>query len=101
MSVEKARITLKHSTKSAAFSLSKLLNSAISNAKDNLAVNNKDLIIKKIEVNSGIVLKRMMPRARGSGAQIKKRTSHVTLVLDSKPQKKPNPKSQMTSKIKV
>jgi large subunit ribosomal protein L22 len=46
------------------------------------------LIVKEIRVDSGIVLKRSMPRARGSAFPIKKRTSHVLLVLAPAPEKK-------------
>jgi len=65
--------------------MAKLIKSAINNAKD---VSAADLYISKIEVNGGIVFKRMMPRARGKGAQIKKRTSHITLSLAKKLPKK-------------
>ena len=65
--------------------MAKLIKSAASNAKD---VPASDLYISKIEVNGGMVFKRMMPRARGKGAQILKRTSHITLSLDKKLPKK-------------
>lgn len=65
--------------------MAKLIKSAINNAKDASA---DDLYIQKIEVNGGVVFKRMMPRARGKGAQIKKRTSHITLSLAKKLPKK-------------
>jgi len=65
--------------------MAKLIKSAASNAKD---VSATDLYISKIEVNGGMVFKRMMPRARGKGAQILKRTSHITLSLDKKLPKK-------------
>ena len=61
--------------------MAKLIKSAVNNAKDVPAA---DLYISKIEVNGGVVFKRMMPRARGKGAQIKKRTSHITISLAKK-----------------
>src|SRR3989344_5640862 len=61
--------------------MAKLIQSAVANAKGSSAA---DLYISKIAVNGGIVFKRMMPRARGKGAQILKRTSHVTLELAKK-----------------
>ncbi len=70
--------------------MSKLIKSAISNAKD---MKPADLYISKIEVNGGMVFKRMMPRARGKGAQILKRTSHITLSLakrDTNPRMRAN-----------
>lgn len=65
--------------------MAKLIRSAVANAKD---VSADDLYISKIAVNGGIVFKRMMPRARGRGAQILKRTSHITLELEKKAPKK-------------
>ena len=60
----------------------KLVKSAVSNAKEGSA---EQLVISAIQVNGGVVLKRMMPRARGRGFPIKKRTSHITLSLSEKP----------------
>ena len=60
-----------------------LLNSAISNAKQaGIAV--EGLYVENVTVNKGIVLKRSMPRARGSASRINKRTSHVLLTLIEK-----------------
>ncbi len=57
-----------------------LLNSAISNAKQ-AGVSVENLYVENVTVNKGIVLKRSMPRARGSASRINKRTSHVLLTL--------------------
>lgn len=78
--VEKAEVLLKHSIKDASEPILKLLNSAVSNA-ENQGFNKNDLKVDEIMVNGGYVLKRMMPRARGSAFLIRKRTSHVTLNL--------------------
>jgi large subunit ribosomal protein L22 len=64
--------------------MAKLIKSAVANAGMSAA----ELYISSIAVNGGIVFKRMMPRARGRGAQILKRTSHVTLGLSKKVAKK-------------
>jgi large subunit ribosomal protein L22 len=61
----------------------KLIASAVANA----GIPAADLYITKIEVNGGIVFKRTMPRARGRASLIRKRTSHVALMLESKKQK--------------
>lgn len=74
-------------TKRATSPLTKLLASAVSNAK-NLGVDVTDLIVREIRVDGGIVLKRSMPRARGSAYPIRKRTSHVIITLAEKPSKK-------------
>jgi large subunit ribosomal protein L22 len=76
---------LSHLPKRGSEPMSKLIKSAIANAKDVPAA---DLYIQKIEVNGGIVFKRSMPRARGRASQILKRTSHITLSLAKKTPKK-------------
>lgn len=64
--------------------LAKLLKSAISNAKHNYGIEENDLILKQFIVNEGPKLKRYRPRAFGRAFQILKRTSHVTVVLETK-----------------
>jgi len=63
--------------------VSKLLMSAISNAKQ-ANIKTEDLFVENVTVNKGIVMKRSMPRARGSASRINKRTSHVMLTLIEK-----------------
>ncbi|HZS43312.1 MAG TPA: 50S ribosomal protein L22 [Candidatus Paceibacterota bacterium] len=78
-----ALVTLQFANKKAAQELSKLLKSAIANAKtQNLS--ETDLFVKEIQVNKGVTLKRIMPRARGSASAINKRTSHITISLGTK-----------------
>jgi large subunit ribosomal protein L22 len=60
-----------------------LLKSAIANAKQG-GIEADNLIVSNVTVNKGIVLKRSMPRARGSASRINKRTSHVVLTLIEK-----------------
>ncbi len=80
---EEAVVTLDNVAKKAGLPLSKLVRSAISNAKSqNIPVDT--LFIKEFRVDSGVTLKRMMPRARGSGARINKRCSNVLVVLAPK-----------------
>ncbi|MBI2024104.1 50S ribosomal protein L22 [Candidatus Giovannonibacteria bacterium] len=64
--------------------LEKLLKSAIANAKHNFGVSADKLFVKEVRVDAGPTLKRVMPRAFGRAYQIKKRSSHVTLVLGEK-----------------
>lgn len=64
-----------------------LLASAIANAK-NGGVEKDNLFVENVTVNKGIVLKRSMPRARGSASRINKRTSHVMLTLIEKIEEK-------------
>lgn len=83
--IEPAMNQLKFCPKKTAFPLIKLLKSAISNAKNNFKIkDSENLYIKKITVDEGPTLKRHMPRARGVASPIKKRTSHITIVLDKK-----------------
>lgn len=65
--------------KRAALPLEKLLRSAIANAQ--AGKTGEGFVISKIEVNKGMVLKRSMPRARGSAAPIRKKSSHVNLTI--------------------
>jgi len=64
--------------------ISKVLNSAIANAVNNNSLEADNLYIKEIYANPGQILKRMRPRAKGSGDRILKRTCHVTVVLAEK-----------------
>jgi len=81
-SVEEAQNILNFLAKKSAFPLLKLLNSAIANAKNNFQLEKSNLYISKITINEGPKLKRWRARARGVAAEIQKKTSHVTIVLD-------------------
>lgn len=59
----------------------KLLNSAIANAENNFSADVDDLKVSAVSVDSGFMLKRMRPRAKGRGNRILKRTSHIKIVL--------------------
>ncbi|MEI6280538.1 MAG: 50S ribosomal protein L22 [bacterium] len=69
--------------KRAGFPIKKLLLSAIANAKQ-AGVEMDNLFIKELRVDKGIVMKRMMPAAMGTGHRINKRTSHISLLLAEK-----------------
>ena len=74
--------------KKAAFLINKTLKSAIANAENNANLKADGLIVKEAVVGEGPTFKRMKTRARGSGARILKRTSHIRIVLtDEKPEK--------------
>ena len=83
-SVEEAEAVLHFLKKRASEPLRKLLKSATANAKHNFNVERENLAIKSIRVDQGPTLKRFMPRARGTAASIKKRSSHVSLILEPK-----------------
>lgn len=79
--------------------LLKLLRSAVSNAK-NLKMDPAKLVIESFRVDGGPMLKRMLPRARGSASPIQKKMSHVTLVLTDEKEVKPH-RFNMVVKKKV
>ena len=81
--VEEAQNLLRFTQKRATLPLLKLLNQALSNAANNNSVVNEDnIFISKIFVDVGPVAKRRFPRAKGKSDIIRKRTSHITIVLD-------------------
>jgi large subunit ribosomal protein L22 len=74
--------------KKAAILVNQTLKSAIANAENNANLKADGLVVKEAVVGEGPTFKRMQTRARGSGSQILKRTSHIRIVLtDEKPQK--------------
>jgi len=61
-----------------------VLKSAINNAQNNNNINVENLFVSKAFVDEGPTMKRFMPRAMGRASRIKKRTSHVTIIVDYK-----------------
>jgi large subunit ribosomal protein L22 len=84
MSVNNAEAQLLVTRRRPAQPILKLLRSAIANAK-NQQMNPDHLFIAEIRVDNGPMLKRIMPRARGSASPIQKKMSHVTIVLGVNP----------------
>ena len=80
-SVEEALAIVKFAPKASSETLEKLLKSAIANAENNHFMNRKDLVVAEIYANQGPTLKRIRPAAKGSAVRIRKRTSHITIVL--------------------
>ncbi len=80
--VEEARQILLFTRKDAAGQVRKVLNSALANAKQNPNIDENILFVKEVFVDQGPSLKRWRARAQGRAAAIKKRTSHITVVLD-------------------
>ena len=79
--VEQAQTMLKFVVKKGSLPVLKLLQSALASAKRNFNAVESNLYISKITVDEGPKLKRMMPRARGQGYEIQKKTSHITIEL--------------------
>jgi len=82
-SVVEAIALLENTPKAASEILIKVINSAAANAEHNQNMSRSDLVIAEIFADPGPVLKRMMPRARGRANRILKRTSHITVILDT------------------
>ena len=80
-SVAEAMGILNNTPKAASEYLIKLLNSAIANATNNHNMDIEKLYVAEVYANPGPILKRIMPRAQGRAFRIRKRTSHITLVL--------------------
>lgn len=64
--------------------IKKLVNSAIANAEQNTSVDVDSLYIMRVYADEGPTLKRWRPRAQGRATSIRKRTSHLTVVLNEK-----------------
>lgn len=82
--VEEAQKTLTFTRKKAAGIVEKVLKSAIANATQNPNIDEKILYVKDVFVGQGPTLKRWRARAQGRAAMIKKRMSHITVILDEK-----------------
>ncbi len=79
--VDVAMGILKNTPKAASELLIKLLASAVANAENNHNMDAKNLYISEIYANQGPTLKRVRPRAQGRAFRIRKRTSHITIVV--------------------
>jgi large subunit ribosomal protein L22 len=82
--VEEALQILGLVRKTASPVIAKVIRSALANAENNYGAGTDGLIIKKACVDEGPTMKRFMPRAMGRATMIKKRTSHITVVLAEK-----------------
>ena len=78
---EEAAAILKFTPNHASVAVEKVLKSAVNNATNNHELDASKLYVKECYVDEGVTLKRFRPRAKGSAAQILKRTSHITVVV--------------------
>ena len=81
--VEEARRILRLSSLGASHDVEKLLNSAVSNAEQRPGVIADNLLVSRAWVDDGPTLKRFRPRAYGRATRVRKRTSHVTVVVQT------------------
>jgi ribosomal protein L22 len=82
--IAEARALLRHSPRSVARDLERLLDSAVANAENNHDLVGDDLYVKEIYADEGPTLKRFRARAQGRAYRIRKRTSHLTVTLTPK-----------------
>ncbi|MEW5921232.1 MAG: 50S ribosomal protein L22 [Bacillota bacterium] len=82
--VDAALSILRFTPRKGAKIIEKVLNSAVANARNNHDMNKGELFISRGYVDEGPVLKRFRPRAQGRASRIRKRTSHITLILEER-----------------
>ena len=80
-SAEEALAIVKFTPKASSAIIKKLLKSAIANAENNHGMKSNKLYVDQIYANQGPTLRRIRPAAKGSAVRIRKRTSHITIVL--------------------
>ena len=81
--VDEALDILRFDVHAASDPIFKVVNSAIANAENNKNLDRRDLVIAQAYVDEGPTLKRFRPRAQGRAYRIRKRTSHITVVVQS------------------
>ena len=79
--IEEALAIVKFTPKASSEIIEKLLKSAIANAENNHNMAHEKLYVAEIYANQGPTLRRIRPAAKGSAVRIRKRTSHITIVL--------------------
>ena len=79
--IDEALAIVKFTPKASSDIVEKLLKSAIANAENNHEMKRESLYVAEIYANQGPTLKRIRPAAKGSAVRIRKRTSHITIVL--------------------
>lgn len=82
--IDEALAVLRYTPNRAAGAITKVVNSAVANAENNLQLSKDDLFVKACYVDEGPSLRRLMPRAQGRADIIRRRTSHITVVVGEK-----------------
>lgn len=95
MPVETAITQLQFTNKKAAGMVLKLIKSAVANAEHNFSLKPENLVIQTITCDMGPVMKRYFPRARGSAFVIRRKTSHINIILEDKPGSGPKKKAKL------
>jgi len=79
-----AQAVLRFAPQAASEPVGKVLDSAVANAEHNLQLDPRNLVVSEAFVDEGPTLKRFRPRAQGRAYRINKRTSHITVVVESR-----------------
>lgn len=82
--VEEALNILRYTEKKPAKALYKVLYSALSNAESSSSLDVENLYVKRVCIDEGPTWKRIKPRAMGRATRIRKRTSHITVIVDER-----------------
>ncbi|MHA2788051.1 50S ribosomal protein L22 [Corynebacterium sp. S7] len=82
-SVSEALAILKYAPQGAAKPVAKVVASAAANAENNFGLDPRTLVVSECYANEGPTMRRFQPRAQGRAFQIRKRTSHITAVVES------------------
>ena len=85
--VDEALDILRFAPQSASEPVYKVLASAVANAENNLDLDRRTLVVQTAFADEGPTMKRFQPRAQGRAFRIRKRTSHITVVVESLPEK--------------
>jgi len=101
LEVKKALNQLQFNSKQAALPVKKLIESAVANAIHNDHVKEDTLKIETIFVNEGSVLRRWMPRAMGRATPLRKKSSHITVILTGETEEKKIVKKETKIKEKT
>lgn len=84
LAASEAQAVLQYAPQAATEPVGKVLDSAIANATNNLGLDPDSLYVSEAYVDEGPTLKRFRPRAQGRAYRIRKRTSHITVIVESR-----------------
>ncbi|MEU9890314.1 50S ribosomal protein L22 [Sphaerisporangium sp. NPDC051017] len=89
-----AQAVLQFAPQAASEPIYKVLSSAMANAEHNFKLERDTLVVSRAWVDEGPTLKRFRPRAQGRAYRINKRTSHITVIVESRPERQGKPKGR-------
>jgi len=96
-----ALTALKLTPQKSSHEIAKVLKTAMANAENNFNLEKNDLIVSSIMIDNGPVLKRYRPRAKGAATSIKKRTSHITVIVSGEVLAKQSKKADKIDKTEI